>query len=216
MEQGEAGLLLRQLRQQVAQRGEDRQADTPAAPILRAEQRDLAQHRRCWLAFCRQASHRLGDDQIQIVGHAIREPAAPVTHRVGMVEHGLYPDVFPADLDRTGRDVVRPQVERAAAGQIEPGVMPMAGQDAVFDRPTVEREAHMRAAVVERAETPLLADHEHRPVASPQHHPALGLQLGKRANANELVPCLDHGGPPVDGIGEHSSRVRHERGCPRS
>ena len=199
VEQGEAGLLLRQLRQQVAESGEDRQADAPAVPILRAEQRDLAQHRRRWLALCRQASHRLGDDQIQIVGHAVREPAAPVTHRVGMVEHGLYPDVFPADLDRTGRHVVRPQVERAAAGQIEPGVMPMTGQDAVLDRPAIEREAHVRAAIVESADATLLADHEHRPVASPQHHAALGLQLGKRADANELVPCFDHGGPPLTG-----------------
>ena len=152
VEQGEAGLLLRQPGHQISQSREDGQADTPTVPMLRSEQRDLAQHRRRRLACAEQATHRLGDDQIQIVGQAVREPAAPVTHRVGMVEHGLYPDVFLADLDRTGRHVVRPQVERAAAGQIEPGVMPMAGQDAVLDRPAVEREAHMRAAVVEGGE----------------------------------------------------------------
>ena len=167
VEQGEAGLLLRQFGHQIAQSREDGQADTPTVPILRAEQCDLAQHRRRRLALSQQATHRLGDDQIQIVGQAVREAAAPVTHRVGMVEHGLYPDLFPADLDRTGRDVVRPQVERAAAGQIEPGVMPMAGQDAVLDRPAVEREAHMRAAVVEGADPALVADHEHRPVGIP-------------------------------------------------
>ena len=195
VEQGEAGLLLRQPGHQIAQSREDGQADPPSVSMVRAEQCDLAQHRRGWLARGEEATHRLGDDQIQLVGQAVRQPPAPVAHRVGPVEYGLYPDINPADFDRTGGHVVGPQVERAAAGQIEPGVMPMAGQDAVLDRAAVEREAHVRAPVVESADTTILADHEHRPVGFPQHYAALGLQFRERADANELVACFTHSCP---------------------
>ena len=168
VEQGEAGLLLRQPGHQIAQSREDGQADTPPVAILRAEQRNLAQHRRGRLARGEEATHRLGDDQIQLVGQALRQPPAPVAHRVGTVEYRSDPGLVIAQLDETGWHVVGPQVERAAAGQIEPGVMPMAGQDAVLDRAAVEREAHMRAAVVEGADPPLVADHEDRPMACPR------------------------------------------------
>src|SRR5215211_2091499 len=78
--------------------------------------------------------------------------------------------------------------------------MPVAGQDAVLDRPAVEREAHVRAAVVEGADPALVADHEHRPMArSPQHHAALGLQFRERADAKELVAIFNHSCPPMAG-----------------
>ena len=77
----------------------------------------------------------------------------------------------------------------------------MAGQDAVLDRPAVEREAHMRAAVVEGADPALVADHEDRPMAvSPQHHAALGLQFRKRADAKELVAIFIHRCPSMAGL----------------
>ena len=200
VEQGEAGLLLRQPGHQISQSREDGQADTPSVPMVRAEQCGLAQHRRGRLTRGEEATHRLGDDQIQLVGQAVRQPPAPVAHRVGTVEHRPDPDLVVAQLDGTGRHVVGPQVERAAAGQIEPGVMPMAGQDAVLDRPAVEREAHMRAAVVEGADPALVADHEDRPMAvAPQHHAALGLQFRKRAHAKEVVAIFTHSCPSMAG-----------------
>src|SRR4029077_14287078 len=79
---------------------------------------------------------------------------------------------------------------------IEPGVMPMASQDAILDRPAIKRETHMRAAVVEGADPALVADHEHWPMAvAPQHHAALGLQFRKRAHAKELAGILTHSCP---------------------
>ena len=89
MEQSEAGLLLRQPGHQISQSRDDGQADTPSVAIVRAEQRNLAQRRRRRLALRQQATHRLRDDQIQIVGQSVRQPSAPVTHRIGLVEHGL-------------------------------------------------------------------------------------------------------------------------------
>jgi hypothetical protein len=38
-----------------------------------------------------------------------------------------------ADLDCSRGDVVGPKIKGAATGEIKTGVMPMAGQDAVFD-----------------------------------------------------------------------------------
>ena len=91
-----------------------------------------------------------------------------------------------AQLDRTGGNVVRPQIERAAAGEVEAGVMPMTGQDAVLDAATVERKAHMRAAVVEGEDVPAIVDDQDRRVAAVHHEPPLGLQLGKATCAHKV------------------------------
>ena len=46
--------------------------------------------------------------------------------------------------------LVRPLVERAAGREVEASVVPVAGEDPVADRAAMEREAHVRAAVVDR------------------------------------------------------------------
>lgn len=48
-----------------------------------------------------------------------------------------------------GLDIVRELVEGAAALQVEASVVPMASKDAVADAALMEREAHLRAAVVD-------------------------------------------------------------------
>ena len=54
-----------------------------------------------------------------------------------------------ADFDRESAHIVGKQVERAAAGEVEAGVMPVAGQDAVAHRAAIERKAHVRAAIID-------------------------------------------------------------------
>ena len=98
-----------------------------------------------------------------------------------------------AHLDGTGRHVVGPQIEGAAARQIEAGVMPMAGQDAVLDAAAVERKTHMRAAIVEREDTPAVVDEEDRPMRPAHDEPPLGLQLLKAARADEIRGWNIHG-----------------------
>jgi hypothetical protein len=44
----------------------------------------------------------------------------------------------------------RPEIEGRAAPQIETGMMPMAGEDPVFDAAAMEGKAHMRTPVIER------------------------------------------------------------------
>jgi hypothetical protein len=45
-------------------------------------------------------------------------------------------------------------------------MMPMAGQDAVLDAATIEREPHMGTPIVEREHLSTLLDEQHRAVAA--------------------------------------------------
>ena len=58
-------------------------------------------------------------------------------------------DISIANLNWKTVDVIRPEIERSAAGKVEARMVPMAAQNAVFDRTAVKREAHMRAAVIQ-------------------------------------------------------------------
>jgi len=122
-----------------------------------AEQRGLPNHVR-WRQARRQLTvHCLGDDQAEIMAEPGVEPLAPMLDRIGVAEHRFDPDLTAcADFDRTGRHVVGPEIECAAARQLEARMMPMAGEDAVIDAAAFERKAHMRAAIVEREDLAVL------------------------------------------------------------
>jgi hypothetical protein len=106
---------------------------------------------------------------------------------IGMTERGLHPDVAIAHLDRADRYVVRPQIEGAAAFEIEAGVVPMTGQDAVLDAAAFERKTHVRATVVEGENAPAVVDDEDRPMATVHNEPSLCLQLLKASRERELL-----------------------------
>src|SRR5215207_3928440 len=149
VEEREISLLFRQHGEKVAERGEDGRADSPAVAVLDGEQRSLPQDRRRGHAGRELSPHALGDHEAKVVGKPVLEPTAPVARGVAMTKRGLDPDLaVVTHLDRTGRDIVGPKIEGAAARQVEARVMPMAGQDAVLDAAAIERKAHMRAAVV--------------------------------------------------------------------
>ena len=63
-------------------------------------------------------------------------------------------------LDRRRGNIVGPKVEGAATGQVKTRVMPMAGQDAVFDRASMERKSKMGTAVIEGKHLPIIIDDE--------------------------------------------------------
>jgi hypothetical protein len=50
----------------------------------------------------------------------------------------------------------------------------MAGQDAVLDGTLIERETHMRAAIVEREDMPALMDEKDRAMAAVHNESAFG------------------------------------------
>jgi hypothetical protein len=102
-------------------------------------------------------------------------------------------------FDRADRYVVRPQVEGAAAFEIEAGVVPMTGQDTVLDAAALEREAHVRATIVEGEDAPVVVDDEDRTMATVHNQPPLRLQLLKASREREFF---------VRRVHEHTSRTR--------
>ena len=170
-----------------------------------------------------QALHRLGDHEAQVMGKPVVEPAAPVGGRVGVAGPVLDPYFAVMQLDREGRHVVGPQIEGAAAREVEPRVVPMAGEDAVGDRAAVQREAQMRAAIVHGEHAALVVNDEDWAASAANHHPPLRLQLLDRPGADEIVlsfthhkaPCARPG--PIRKMGAAAAPPRREgRSSPSS
>ena len=128
------------------------------------------------------------------MGEPVFEPLPPMSNRVGVAKHRLHPDLAArADLDGASRHVVCPKVKGAATRQIKPRMMPMAGQDTVLDAATLQREPHMRTAVVECEDVLILVHEQDRAVAAVHNKPALGFQLLKTARMHEIRGRGIHG-----------------------
>ena len=124
----------------------------------------------------------------------VGEPPTPMLGRIGIAEHRLDPDFAAMRISTgTGRHVVCPQIEGAAARQLEARMMPMAGQDAVLDAAAIERETHMRAAIVEREHAPAVVHEQDRAMAAAHDEPPLGFQLLEAARAHEIRGRHVHG-----------------------
>jgi exodeoxyribonuclease V alpha subunit len=63
--------------------------------------------------------------------------------------------------------------ERAIAFEVESGVVPVTGQNAVLDAAPIERETHVRAPVVEREDAPAVVDDEDRAMGAVHNEPAV-------------------------------------------
>jgi hypothetical protein len=86
-----------------------------------------------------------------------------VRRGICITERGLHPDFAIAQFDREDRYVVCPKIKSTAAFEIEAGMVPMTGQDAVLDAPPFKREAHVRTTIVEGKDAPAVTD----PAADP-------------------------------------------------
>ncbi len=128
-----------------------------ARPEVHAGAHDVARRH----GIVEQTEHGLGDDQrdalLQSLLQAMQQVARPVA--LGFDDDG-HPTVF--DLDRVGPHVVGPRIQRAARAQIEAGVVPVAGQQPALDRPTMQRETHVRTAVIERVGRSIAPQHADR------------------------------------------------------
>ena len=99
------------------------------------------------------AVNGFGDDKAQDMREAVVEPLAPMRRRIRVAEDGPHPDLVITHLGEGGRHVVCPQIEGAATGEIEAGVVPVASQGAILDAAAIQGKAHVRAAIVEREDT---------------------------------------------------------------
>ena len=88
-------------------------------------------------------------------------------------------------------------IEGAAAREVEPRVMPVAGDQAAFDGAAVEREAHVRAAVLDREDVVAVREHDdgERPDLREQLAPLaeLGDRSGADAHGNHLSSLVHPG-----------------------
>ena len=205
MEQREVSLRIRQLGQDVAERDQNGHADAEAVAHARAEESRIAQQRGFIDPGAARAQHRLGDHQTQIVRHAVVETATPV--RGGIDAQAAVrrdEDLAVLDPHLGGGHIVGPQVEGAAARQVEARVMPGAGENAVPDAALVQGKAEMRAAVVQSERAALVVHHEQRAAPAFDDHAPLGCELGERADANEAIRIRLHE-PRLIAAGSHPS-----------
>ena len=190
--EGEIGLVLGQGGNEVAERRQHRQSAAPAVAVAGAEQGGLADDLGIAGAGRPEAEHGLGDDEADIVGHAVAEAPAPMAGFVGVAAIARHPDLAMANLHRAGGHVVRPQVEGGAASKIEARMVPVAGEDAVLDRAAVERKAKVGTTVIEGQDLARVIDDEERRAGAAEHQFALGLELVQGADADQAVRCLVH------------------------
>ena len=109
------------------------------------------------------------------MGEAVGKPLTPMRSGIDMTDCGLHPDFAIAQFDGEDRYVVRPKIKSAAAFEIEAGVVPMTGQDAVLEAAALQWEAHVRAPIVEGEDAPAVVDDKDRAMTTVQNEPALRL-----------------------------------------
>ena len=179
-------------RREVHEAGERGQAAEPAAataPHAVVEPGAEGLHAR--RVGVRQGDRRLGQHERDIPLERIVQALALVCDRVGG-RCKVDENVVAAEQHRKAAQVVRELVERASRAQVEPRVVPVARQDPVRDRPAMEREAHMRAAVVDRVHRVAVGEQAHGVRADADDQPAGFPELGQRGSTDERL-VGDHG-----------------------
>ena len=136
-------------RDEVHEARERRQPAEPAAPTSRdAEVEADAEGVGAGGVFVPERDRRLGDDEREIALQAVEQSLSLVAERVSR-RRQVDEDVVTADFDRESAQVVRPLVERAARADVVASVVPVTRENPVGERAALEREAHVRAAVVD-------------------------------------------------------------------
>ena len=83
----------------------------------------------------------------------------------------VHPDLSVNHAHREAADIIGEGVEGAAAGEVEPRVVPVAGEDAVADAAPVQRKPHVGTAVIHRIHLAIVVHHgDGMPAAG--HNPA--------------------------------------------
>ena len=205
MKEGEVPFLLRQRWNEVAESGGYGQSDTPPVTIADTEQYTVAKQRPMIRATATEAQHRLGEDKTDIMLQALAQAIAPVGVAVRVACPPANPQSPVPELDRGGRDVVRPEIESPTAGEVKAGVMPMAGQNPIFNRAPVKRKTEMWATIIKSKELAPIMHDQQRTCTAANHGQRPRLQflqcpgaypIVSRRFATWVVVTLQHRGPP--------------------
>jgi hypothetical protein len=121
LEEGQAKVVVRQQRKQVAERGEHGEAGAPAVAVPRSEEGRLAHQNPGIDALADQSEHRFGDDQPDVVLHPLPQAVSPVGVTVGIAGARGHPHLAVAHLDVGRGDVIGPGIEGPAGDEVESG-----------------------------------------------------------------------------------------------
>ena len=175
--EGPGAVLLAQPGQDVGGAGQDAHGGAPAVGRVGgaeagADPQGFPVVRPCSL----QAQHRLGDDQPDVVLQPVLQAPTPVLPLVPGRGLRVDPHLAVHHGHRKAAHVVGEGIEGAAAGEVEAGMVPVAGEDAVPDAAPVQGKAHVGTPVVHRVGLAFVM--EHRDGVSP-------------AGDNGAAPLLD-------------------------
>jgi hypothetical protein len=146
--EGARAVLSSEVRQEVHHAGVHSQPLTPSrSPVADTEVEPGAERLGGIFTIAKQADSRLGQNQREVSLQPILKTPSPVCYRVFPWSE-VYPYRTVSDLYREDACLVGELVECTAALQVESGVVPVAGQDAVPNRPPVQGKPHVGAAVV--------------------------------------------------------------------
>jgi hypothetical protein len=178
-----------EVRNEIHEAGERRQAPEPALAAARdseveAGAKDFASAR----VALQQRNRRLRDDERDVALEPVVQPLALMCDGV-LARTQVDEDGVTVDRDRESAQLVGELIERPAGPQVEACVMPVAGQDAVAHRAAVQREAHVRAAVVDRVH--LVAVREETDGVPVQVHdePPRRAHLVERRGVDQTFAC---------------------------
>ena len=187
VEDGEGAVVGVEDGEDVGHGGEDGEPRAPSAgAVAQAKERRAAEHVVGGVEFV-QGDDALGEDERELAFKPFAQLRLPVAATVRLDGVGVDVHVAVTGLDGEGGDVVGEGVEGAAAGEVELGVVPVAGEDAVADGAAVEGEAHGGAAVVEGVEAAFVVDDEDGAALGGDHLHALARDLLDGAGADESV-----------------------------
>jgi hypothetical protein len=112
-----------------------------------AEVQTTSKHRRRIGIVCQQTQNRFADDQGNVAFKADAQPSLVTCSKILLLCR-VDPNVAVSNYRWVCLDVVGPQVKRSATGEVETGVMPMAGEDAVAYGTAMKWETHVWTTII--------------------------------------------------------------------
>ena len=108
-----------------------------------------------------QSHHRFAHDEAEVLLHAFLQAPAPALDRIDGGRCHVQINLSVAHLDGVGIHIVGEQIEGAAAHQVEARMVPVTGEDTVLNGPAMQGKTHVRTAVVDGVQFPVVVeDHD--------------------------------------------------------
>lgn len=190
--------------------GHESEAGHAVGPIVvigGAEEGDVADDVEVGDAGVEEADDAFGLNEADVLLEAALEAGA-VVWLVGLFAgHGGEVDVAAVDAGVVGGDVVGEEVEGAATAEVEAGMVPVAGEEAIVDGAFVEGEAEVGAAVVDGMDAVMVPEEGDGAVGGADLDDAAGFEVSEGGDF-DVFWVIGHGWFWVGGRGEVEERQR--------